>query len=36
LAKAAELAGVSWAQMRDFLLEQDIKPALGPATFEEA
>jgi predicted HTH domain antitoxin len=36
LAKAAELAGVSWAQMRDILLEQGVQPALGPATFEEA
>jgi predicted HTH domain antitoxin len=27
LAKAAELAGVSWAQMRDILLEQGIEPA---------
>jgi predicted HTH domain antitoxin len=36
LAKAAELAGVSWAQMRDILLEQGIEPALGPDTIEEA
>jgi predicted HTH domain antitoxin len=36
LAKAAELAGVSWVQMRDILLEQGIQPALGPATLEEA
>jgi predicted HTH domain antitoxin len=36
LAKAAEIAGVSWAQMRDILLEKGIDPALGPATLEEA
>jgi len=36
LAKAAELAGVSWWQMRDILLEQGIDPALGPSTIEEA
>lgn len=36
LAKAAELAGVSWWQMRDILLEQGIDPALGSSTVEEA
>ena len=36
LAKAANLAGVSWAQMRDILLEQGIQPRLGPETMEEA
>lgn len=36
LAKAAEVAGVSWAQMRDILLERGIDPALGPANLEEA
>jgi predicted HTH domain antitoxin len=36
LAKAAELAGVSWAQMREILLEKGIQPRLGPATLEEA
>jgi predicted HTH domain antitoxin len=36
LAKAAELAGVSWWQMRDILLEQGIDPALGSETVEEA
>ncbi len=36
LAKAAEIAGVSWAQMRDILLEKGIDPALGPETLEEA
>ncbi len=36
LAKAANLAGVSWAQMREILLEKGIQPRLGPATLEEA
>jgi predicted HTH domain antitoxin len=36
LAKAASLAGVSWAQMRDILLEQGVQPRLGPESFEEA
>ncbi len=36
LAKAASLAGVSWAQMKDILLEQGIQPRLGPETLEEA
>ncbi len=36
LAKAASLAGVSWAQMRDILIEQDVPPRLGPETIEEA
>lgn len=36
LAKAADLAGVSWAQMREILLEKGIQPRLGPATLEEA
>jgi predicted HTH domain antitoxin len=36
LAKAASLAGVSWAQMKDFLLERAIQPRLGPETLEEA
>jgi predicted HTH domain antitoxin len=35
LAKAAELAGVSWAQMKEILLEKGI-PRLGPETVEEA
>jgi len=35
LAKAAELAGVSWAQMRDILREKGISPRLGPETIEE-
>lgn len=36
LAKAASLAGVSWVQMRDILLEKGIQPRLGPETVEEA
>ena len=36
LAKAASLAGVSWAQMKDILLERGIQPRLGPETMEEA
>lgn len=36
LAKAASLAGLSWAQMKDILLEQGIQPRLGPETVEEA
>jgi predicted HTH domain antitoxin len=36
LAKAAELAGVSWAQMKDILLEKGIVPRLGVETLEDA
>jgi predicted HTH domain antitoxin len=36
LAKAASLAGVSWAQMKDILLERGIQPRLGQETREEA
>ncbi|RMF91192.1 MAG: UPF0175 family protein [Nitrospinota bacterium] len=36
LAKAASLAGVSWAQMREILVEAGIQPRLGPETLEEA
>jgi len=36
LAKAASLAGVSWAQMKDILLEQGIEPRLGPETVDDA
>ena len=36
LAKAAELAGMSWAQMRDIFLERGVQPHLGPDTLEEA
>lgn len=36
LAKAASLAGVSWAQMKEILTAQGIQPRLGPETLEEA
>lgn len=36
LAKAADLAGFSWAQMREVLLEKGIPLRLGPETVEEA
>jgi len=36
LGKAAALAGVSWAQMKQILLERGIQPRLGPETMEEA
>lgn len=36
LAKAAELAGVSWPQMREILVEKGITPRLGPETAEQA
>ena len=36
LAKAASLAGVSWAQMKDILLERGVQPRLGQETLEEA
>jgi predicted HTH domain antitoxin len=36
LAKAASLAGVSWMQMKDILLERGVQPRLGPETLEEA
>ena len=36
LAKAASLAGVSWAQMRAILMEHGIQPRLGPETVEAA
>jgi predicted HTH domain antitoxin len=36
LAKAASLAGVSWAQMKDIWVERGIQPRLGPETIEEA
>jgi predicted HTH domain antitoxin len=36
LAKAADLAGVSWAQMRDILREKGVALKLGPETIEEA
>ena len=36
LAKAAELAGVSWVQLRDILLEKGVQPRLGPQSLAEA
>lgn len=36
LAKAASLAGVSWAQMKDILLERGVTPRLGIETLEDA
>jgi predicted HTH domain antitoxin len=36
LARAASLAGVSWAQMREILVEKGIRPRLGPETLAEA
>lgn len=36
LAKAASLAGVSWAQMKDILLEKGLQPRLGPETLADA
>ena len=36
LAKAAELAGISWAQMKDVLLEKGVAPRLGPDDTDEA
>ncbi|MFP3896027.1 MAG: UPF0175 family protein [Anaerolineales bacterium] len=36
LAKAANLAGLSWAQMKDALVEHGVQPHLGPETLEEA
>ena len=36
LAKAASLAGVSWAQMKDILVVHGIQPRLGPGTLEDA
>ena len=36
LGKAAALAGVSWAQMKQIMLERGIQPRLGPETVEEA
>ncbi len=36
LAKAAALAGVSWPQMREILIERGVSLALGPETIEEA
>ena len=36
LAKAASLAGVSWAQMKSILMEQGIQPRLGPDNLADA
>jgi predicted HTH domain antitoxin len=36
LAKAASLAGVSWAQMKDILIAHGIQPRLGPETVADA
>jgi predicted HTH domain antitoxin len=36
LAQAAELAGVSWPQMRDILRERGVELGLGPETVVEA
>jgi predicted HTH domain antitoxin len=36
LAKAASFAGVSWAQMKDILLEKGISLKLGVETLTEA
>jgi len=36
VAKAASLAGVSWAQMKDILMEHHVQPRLGAETLEEA
>jgi predicted HTH domain antitoxin len=36
LAKAAELAGVSWQRMREILLSRGVQPRLGPDSEEEA
>lgn len=36
LGKAASLAGISWAQMKDVLTEQGISPRLGVETLTEA
>jgi predicted HTH domain antitoxin len=36
LAKAAELAGVGWAQMKDILLEQGVGLHLGPEDLDAA
>lgn len=36
VGKAAEIAGVSFEQMKDILAQQAIKPRLGPENFAEA
>lgn len=36
LAKAAEIAGVGWAQMKEVLLEQGVTLRLGPEDIDDA
>lgn len=36
LAKAAEIAGVSWTQMREILQEKGVAPRLGAESLSEA
>ena len=36
LAEAAEIAGVSWAGMKEILLKKGIPLRLGPETLQEA
>jgi predicted HTH domain antitoxin len=36
LAVTANIAGVSWVQMKEILLERGIQPRLGPQTIDEA
>ncbi|MDM8516026.1 UPF0175 family protein [Desulfobacterales bacterium HSG16] len=36
LERAAELAGVSWAQMKEILIEHGISLRLGPETISDA
>jgi predicted HTH domain antitoxin len=36
LAKAASLAGVSWMQMKEILVENGVQPRLGPESLAEA
>lgn len=35
LAKAASIAGISWAQMKDIMLERGIRPRLGVDDVDE-
>jgi predicted HTH domain antitoxin len=36
LARAAALAGISFDQMKETLVQRGIQPALGPASIQEA
>jgi predicted HTH domain antitoxin len=36
LAQAASLAGVSWSQMREVMVERGVPLRLGPASLDEA